>query len=34
MEKASGVIYILTKPSYPEYAIIGYADGIEKRLLR
>ena len=28
----SGVIYILTNPSFPEYVKIGYADDIEKRL--
>ena len=31
MEK-SGVIYILTNPSFPEYVKIGYADNIDKRL--
>ena len=31
MEK-SGVIYILTNPSFPEYVKIGYADDIDKRL--
>lgn len=31
MEK-SGVIYILTNPSFPEYVKIGYADDIKKRL--
>ena len=30
MEK-TGVIYILTNPSFPEYVKIGYADDIEKR---
>ena len=28
----SGVIYILTNPSFPEYIKIGYADNIERRL--
>ena len=28
----SGVIYILTNPSFPEYVKIGYADDINKRL--
>lgn len=28
----SGVIYILTNPSFPEYVKIGYADDIKKRL--
>ncbi len=32
MEKTTGVIYILTNPSFPEYVKIGYADDIEKRL--
>lgn len=32
MEKSSGVIYILTNPSFPEYVKIGYADDIDKRL--
>ena len=27
----SGVIYILTNPSFPEYVKIGYADDIELR---
>lgn len=31
MEK-SGVIYILTNPSFPDFVKIGYADDIEKRL--
>ena len=30
--KNSGVIYILTNPSFPEYVKIGYADNVEKRL--
>ncbi len=30
--KPSGVIYILTNPSFPEYVKIGYADDINKRL--
>lgn len=29
---ATGVIYILTNPSFPEYVKIGYADDLEKRL--
>lgn len=32
MENKSGVIYILTNPSFPEYVKIGYADDIERRL--
>lgn len=28
----TGVIYILTNPSFPEYVKIGYADDVEKRL--
>ena len=28
----SGVIYILTNPSFPEYVKIGYADNIDRRL--
>ena len=32
MEKSTGVIYILTNPSFPEYVKIGYADDIDKRL--
>jgi len=28
----TGVIYILTNPSFPEYVKIGYADDIERRL--
>ncbi len=31
-EKSSGVIYILTNPSFPEYVKIGYAADLEKRL--
>ena len=31
MEK-TGVIYILTNPSFPEYVKIGYADDVDKRL--
>lgn len=31
-DKAVGVIYILTNPSFPEYVKIGYATDIEKRL--
>lgn len=30
--KADGVVYILTNPSFPEYVKIGYADDIERRL--
>lgn len=29
---ASGVVYILTNPSFPDYVKIGYAKDIEKRL--
>ena len=32
MAEKSGVIYILTNPSFPEYVKIGYADNIDKRL--
>lgn len=32
MAEKSGVIYILTNPSFPEYVKIGYADDIYKRL--
>lgn len=32
MEEKTGVIYILTNPSFPEYVKIGYADDIKKRL--
>ncbi len=28
----TGVVYILTNPSFPEYVKIGYADDIDKRL--
>lgn len=31
-EKQSGVIYILTNPSFPDYVKIGYARNIEARL--
>ncbi len=31
-KKQTGVIYILTNPSFPEYVKIGYAADIEKRL--
>ncbi len=31
-DKSTGVIYILTNPSFPEYVKIGYADDIKKRL--
>lgn len=30
--KNTGVIYILTNPSFPEYVKIGYADDIQKRI--
>ena len=30
----TGVIYILTNPSFPVYTKIGYADDIDKRLRR
>ena len=30
--KKTGVIYILTNPSFPEYVKIGYADNVERRL--
>lgn len=32
MSEKSGVIYMLTNPSFPEYVKIGYADNIDKRL--
>ena len=32
MEEKTGVIYILTNPSFPEYVKIGYADDVKKRL--
>jgi len=32
MKTSTGVIYILTNPSFPEYVKIGYADDISKRL--
>ena len=32
MEENTGVIYILTNPSFPEYVKIGYADDVKKRL--
>ena len=32
MADKTGVIYILTNPSFPDYVKIGYADDIEKRL--
>ncbi len=32
MAEKSGVIYVLTNPSFPEYVKIGYADDIDKRL--
>lgn len=31
-EKTTGVIYVLTNPSFPDYVKIGYADDLEKRL--
>ncbi len=31
-EKKTGVIYILTNPSFPEYVKIGYASNLESRL--
>ena len=30
--KKTGVIYILTNPSFPEYVKIGYADNVDRRL--
>ena len=30
--KQSGVIYILTNPSFPQYVKIGYADDVKSRL--
>ena len=32
MSKKTGVIYILTNPSFPEYVKIGYADDVKVRL--
>ena len=32
MDSSTGVIYILTNPSFPEYVKIGYADDIQRRL--
>lgn len=32
MKKATGVIYVLTNPSFKEYVKIGYADNVESRL--
>ena len=32
MSASSGVIYILTNPSFPQYVKIGYADNVESRL--
>lgn len=32
MKKATGYIYILTNPAFPEYVKIGYADNVESRL--
>ncbi len=31
-ENKSGVIYILTNPSFPKYVKIGYSDNVEQRL--
>lgn len=30
--RKTGVIYILTNPSFPEYVKIGYADNVKSRL--
>ena len=32
MDNTSGVIYILTNPSFPEYVKIGDADDVKRRL--
>ena len=32
MENKTGVIYILTNPSFPDYVKIGYANNVKKRL--
>lgn len=32
MENKTGVIYILTNPSFPDYVKIGYADDVDRRL--
>lgn len=32
MNEFTGVIYILTNPSFPEYVKIGYADDLERRI--
>lgn len=32
MKKATGVIYVLTNPSFKEYVKIGYANNVESRL--
>lgn len=32
MSEKTGVIYILTNPSFPEYVKIGYADDVNRRL--
>ena len=32
MDNKTGVIYILTNPSFPDYVKIGYADDVERRL--
>ena len=29
--KNTGVIYILTNPSFPKYVKIGYSDNVQKR---
>ena len=31
-DKGSGVIYILTNPSFPDYVKIGYATDLDTRL--
>ncbi len=33
MKDETGVIYILTNPSFPNYVKIGYADNLKKRLI-
>ena len=32
MEDKTGVIYILTNSSFPDYVKIGYADDVNRRL--
>ena len=32
MNECTGVIYILTNPSFPQYVKIGYASDLERRL--